>query len=454
MDNVKVKGDSNQYFLETKDNHHLYLKDINTLSEEKSEDSKRHKRADLHYKKAQLYYQLGKHDKAEYFYYKAAILSTNNCNIVNDLAKCFTLQSKLKKALESYIYLAIKYPDRALEMWHFKPKLIDYLNKAKDETDINYFIEIFERIILILKKRSKILDLLGELYWLKGEKTRALELKLLASNEKTLYRKKLNSLRVNSIDLSKVDLKMPDFLVLGPQKSGTTALYQYLTAHPNIYPASSKEIFFFDFEYEYNHGLDWYRSHFPVLPEFSYLTGEASATYFNNLKAPERIAKLLPNVKLIFIMRDPIDRAISDYYMKFRNGLESRSIEEAIISEIEFLKKESVNFLDPGSRFFNKHKGYVRNGLYFYFLKTYMNLFEPQRITFVTSEKLLNSPRKTMKNIFEFLGIEDYQGHYSVINKGGYSNNTNQLVINELSNFFTVHNQLLEDSINIKLAWK
>lgn len=521
MDNLKVKSDSNGYFLETKDNSHLYLKDddgtitlerfpwiekflgvktitdgyellyqlkrgdlakwtidsfgvkqgYNTLKQKSLNDVAQEFQVNIHpfgeeqtrkiefdarahkyYKKAKSYYQLGEHEKAEYFYYKAATLSTSNYQFVNELARCLTLQSKLKEALEAYMYLAIKYPDKELEVFHFKSKIIAYINQAKDETVIDYFIEIFERIIVILKKRSKIFDLLGQLYWIKGEKTRALELKLLASNEKTVNQKQLSSLRVNSIDLSKVDFKTPDFLVVGPQKSGTTALYQYLTKHPHIYPASAKEIFYFDFKYDL--GFDWYRSHFPVLPEFSYLTGEASATYFNNVKALERISELLPKVKLIFLIRDPVDRAISDYHMKVRNGIESKSIEEAIISEIEFLKEKSVDFLEPDPEFFQKYKGYVRNGLYYYFLRTYMNMFEPQNITLVTSEKLLNSPRETMKTIFDFLEIEDYQGQYPLINKGNYSKKANQLVLNELSSFFATHNHLLEDLILTKLNWQ
>ena len=521
MNNVKVKSDSNGYFLEIAENPHLYLKDakgtitterfpwiekflgvkiitdgyellyrlkkgefakwtidsfgvkqgqknlqkksldaiaqefqvdINSLSKEKLEELKRQEKANKYHTKAKLYYQLGKHDKAESFYYKAAMLSTNNYQLVNELAKCCTIQLKLKQALEAYMYLAIKYPDRELDIWHLKSKLIAHLNHTKDETVINYFIEIFERIVLILKKRSKVLELLGQLYWLKGEKTRALELKLLASNEKTLNQKKLTSLRVNSLDISKVNFKMPDFLVIGPQKSGTTALYKYLTEHPHIYPASAKEIFFFDIKYD--HGIDWYRSHFPVLPEFTYLTGEASATYFNDLQALERIAELLPKVKLIFIIRDPVDRAISDYYMKVRNGVESRSIEEAIISEIEFLNQESVDFLNPDPKFFHKHKGYVRNGLYFYFLKTYMNMFKSQNMTLINSEKLLHSPRETMKTVFDFLGVEDFPGKYPLINKGNYSKKTNRLVLNELSKFFKNYNLLLEELIEVKLNWQ
>ena len=347
--------------------------DINCISQQEDEKIKQAKLVNKYYEKAKKYYRLGQHNKAEHFYYKTATLATNNYQFVNELATCLTLQSKLEEALEAYLYLAIKYPDRALNLSQFKIKLIAYINHHKDSIVVDSFIEIFERIASILKRRSHILNFLGELYWHKGEKSKALELKLLAANEKFLNRKKSQSLDIDSININKIDFKIPDFLIIAPQKSGTTALYQYLVQHPSIYPASLKEIFFFDLNYDF--GLDWYKSHFPVLPEIRYLTGEASPTYFNNLQAPERIAESFPNVKLIFLIRDPVDRAISDYYMKVRNGVEKRAIEEAIIPEINFLQQESVDFLDPGSKFFKKNKGCVRNGLYFYFFKSIHEYF-------------------------------------------------------------------------------
>ena len=354
--------------------------------------------------------------------------------------------------MDTYLFLAAKYPDIDLNIWHFKHRLITYIKKTKKSELLNQSIEIFERITSITYNRSSALELLGELYWHRGKTSKALQLKALASTEKNLRLKNIKLPNSDQIDISEQTLRLPDFLVIGPQKSGTTALYQYLTDHPHICSASVNEIFFFDFKYDF--GIDWYKSHFPIIPEFDYLTGEASATYFNSVKAMERIAEILPNVKLIFIIRDPIDRAISDYYMKVRDGLESRDMKEAIISEIDFFKRESVDFLEPGSKFFIKHKGYVRNGLYFYFLKMYMDVFDLQNTILINSGKLLNSPRETMKTVFEFLGVEDHKGHYPLINKGNYSKKVDQSVFNDLSNFFKPHNQLLEDLIYTKLNWK
>jgi hypothetical protein len=426
--------------------------DINSLSQQEFKKLKEKELIHKYSEKAKTYYYLGKHNKAEYFYLKAAILSNDNYIFVKELATCFTLQFKFKQALEAYLYLAIKYPDRELNTLHLKQKLMSYIKQAEDLTIIDYSIEILEKIISISKKRNYIFDLLGELFWYKGEKTKALELKLLASNERTLNQKKINSLNIVSIDISKVNFKIPDFLVIGPQKSGTTALYQYLTEHPHIYPASVKEIFFFDLNYKL--GIDWYKSHFPVLPEFKYLTGEASATYFNKLEAPERIASLIPDVKLIFIIRDPVYRAISDYHMKLRNGVESRNKEEAIIEEINYLKEKSLDFVDIGKNFFKVHKGYVRNGLYFYFIKAYLDKFSKNSIIVINSQQLLEQPRETMKNIFNFLGVENYVGNYPLINVGNYSKQENDFIVAELANFFKPYNQMLEELIDLRLNWQ
>src|SRR5687768_13237463 len=99
--------------------------------------------------------------------------------------------------------------------------------------------------------------------------------------------------------------RLPDFLIIGAQRGGTTSLYRYLTEHPEIDPAVRKEIHFFSRHHE--QGLDWYRAHFPRRDESS-LVGEASPNYLVHPDVPARVAAALPRVKLIALLRNPVDR--------------------------------------------------------------------------------------------------------------------------------------------------
>src|SRR5437588_5706883 len=111
---------------------------------------------------------------------------------------------------------------------------------------------------------------------------------------------------------------LPDFLIIGTQRGGTTPLYHYVQTHPSITPATTTDTHFFD--KKYGKGLAWYRGHFPTIIEKYYaqhlrdrafLTGEACSTYLFYPHTPKRIAQVLPRVKLIVLLLNPVDRAYS-----------------------------------------------------------------------------------------------------------------------------------------------
>jgi hypothetical protein len=114
---------------------------------------------------------------------------------------------------------------------------------------------------------------------------------------------------------------LPDFIIIGAMKSGTTSLYNYLVQHPNVLKGAKKEIHFFDWQYE--KGLPYYRSQFPTQPykifmrsfrKYEFICGEASPYYFFHPHVARRVAQDLPHVKLIAILRNPVDRAYSHYW--------------------------------------------------------------------------------------------------------------------------------------------
>ncbi len=108
--------------------------------------------------------------------------------------------------------------------------------------------------------------------------------------------------------------RLPDFIILGAQRAGTSSLYYYLSQHPQILPAVRKELHFFDDHYR--RGLGWYRSQFPTRGARGTITGEATPYYLSHPHAPARIQRLLPQARLIVLLRNPVERAISHYFFE------------------------------------------------------------------------------------------------------------------------------------------
>jgi hypothetical protein len=142
---------------------------------------------------------------------------------------------------------------------------------------------------------------------------------------------------------------LPDFIIIGGQRCGTTSLFNYLTQHPDVFPSCPKEVHYFSIHY--HKGVNWYRSHFPLVMQKSYVerghdrrfvAGEATPYYIAHPHAPQRIAETVPEAKLIVLLRNPVDRAYSHYHYEVKNGLETLSFAEAIDREDERLAGEQA----------------------------------------------------------------------------------------------------------------
>lgn len=160
---------------------------------------------------------------------------------------------------------------------------------------------------------------------------------------------------------------LPDFVIIGAQKSGTTSLYHVLSQHPYVRPAARKELHYFSIFF--HRGLDWYRSCFPS-PEQeagrSTITGESSPYYLFHPHAPRRMAEALPQTRLIVLLRNPVDRAYSHYQMIANFGHEPLTFEEAIEAEEVRLSGEKAKMLDDGQYFSFAHQyfSYLAKGIY------------------------------------------------------------------------------------------
>ncbi|BAI88951.1 tetratricopeptide repeat protein [Arthrospira platensis NCB002] len=244
----------------------------------------------------------------------------------------------------------------------------------------------------------------------------------------------------------------PNFIIIGAQKAGTTSLYEYLCHHPQVIPNLHKEVDFFI--WQYYRGLDWYLAHFPPIPPGGeFLTGEASPSYIVDSKVCDRLYQAFPKVKLIVTLRNPVDRAFSQY-QDHRNwmGQEKRTLQQAMIDEIAIL--DTID--DPtlaGRKFWGCQYGYLLRGMYVYFLEKWMQKFPPEQLLIISSEQLYTQPQNTLKQVFEFLGLPDHQlSEYPRYTAGSY-NPIPETLHQTLGDFFRPHNHKLEELLGKKFHW-
>ena len=212
-------------------------------------------------------------------------------------------------------------------------------------------------------------------------------------------------------------MRLPDFLGVGTQKGGTTYLYELLKRHPQVFLAEPKEQHFFSLHWQ--RGADWYRSQFASEQE-SQICGEITPYYLFHPEAPARIQSLLPNVKLIVLLRDPVERALSQYFHSRRLGLDHLDLEEAFAAEADRLKN-SVEALKQGlPHISHQQHSYLSRSRYEEQLKRYGLHIASNQILLLKSEDLFLETELIWGKIMEFLGLNSsicpqlnpvYQGH-------------------------------------------
>lgn len=197
---------------------------------------------------------------------------------------------------------------------------------------------------------------------------------------------------------------LPDFLILGAQKAGTTALYAYLRWHPDITGPSFKEISFFDRHYA--HGERWYRAHLPLRRRA--LVGEASPSYLFHPQAPERVARMLPESRLIALLRNPVERAFSHYQHEVALDREPLSFEEAIDREDERMRGELDHMLRDPSYFSHAwwNYTYVARGRYAEQLERWFGAFPREHLLVLLTDELAADTPGTYRRVLDFLGAE------------------------------------------------
>ncbi|ELT90114.1 hypothetical protein CAPTEDRAFT_89077 [Capitella teleta] len=256
--------------------------------------------------------------------------------------------------------------------------------------------------------------------------------------------------------------RLPQCLIIGVRKGGTRALLEFLNLHPNI-AAEKKEMHFFDDEVNYNRGLEFYRKRMPYSYE-DQVTLEKTPAYFVEEVVPGRVSAMNSSIKLILILRDPVERAISDYMQIYTTRHERGKTHETF---------ENLAF-DAMTGDVNKSYKAIRRSIYHRHMERWLEHFPLHQFHFVSAENLVQNPVEELRKVEDFLQIDhrltqdhfyfnQTRGFYCMHlqhrqkclapSKGRAHIPIDQDVIYKLREFFRPHNQEMYELVGMNFGW-
>ena len=257
---------------------------------------------------------------------------------------------------------------------------------------------------------------------------------------------------------------LPDYLIIGAQRAGTTSLHRYLVQHPGVRTMlRTKGVHFFDTAY--GRGMSWYASRFPTRLAAWWVarrhgvelrTGEASPYYLFHPQVPRRVAEHLPRVKLIALLRDPVVRAHSHYQHEAARGFEPLSFEEAIEAEPARLAGETERMLAEPlyHSFAHQHHSYLARGRYFEQLERWRALFDDRQLLVVSSERFFAEPDHTFQRVLEFLELPAFTPPGGYEKHNGYDyRRMGEGVHRRLVEHYREPNRRLYESLGDDFGW-
>ncbi|MCK5222374.1 MAG: sulfotransferase, partial [Candidatus Aminicenantes bacterium] len=200
---------------------------------------------------------------------------------------------------------------------------------------------------------------------------------------------------------------LPNFFIVGAPKAGTTSLYHYLNGHPDIFMSDPKELNYFSGSEIKSQGLyyntyivkdlDKYEKHFKNSTGET-AAGEASVSYLFYKEVPEKIYELIPDAKIIIILRDPVKRAHSHFLMDERLGYINYSFEDIVYSKKKIAEYELF------------YQQYVELGFYHDQVKRYLDTFGKNRVRVYFFDEFNKNPGFVLKDLYQFLGVKEHSG--------------------------------------------
>ena len=268
----------------------------------------------------------------------------------------------------------------------------------------------------------------------------------------------------------------PSFLIIGAQKGGTSALHAYLSEHSHVMPATKKEIGFFHKDVAYDRGLIWYHSHFPLPHHLGdgAVTFEATPEYLYSAKSARRIHRYDPDIRLAVLLRDPVDRAYSHWNMLrkmlrrkpeflFQRTRDSdpavRAWADRILANESFPgfgeavreELEMIEANDPAPE-----PSYLRRGLYYEQLMTYLRYFDRDQVMVIDSRSLIHDRVETLGKIGEFLQLPAHEWSsedLALRNVNVYQEDLSARARVFLRDFYRPHNEKLYQLLGRDFGW-
>lgn len=318
-----------------------------------------------------------------------------------------------------------------------KSTLIDsLLGRVKTDEFDNYYENIQTRVSNDISKHTKIFHIVKKLYSIYSNITGPFHM-------------------------------LPEFVVIGPGHCGTTSMFElYLRSNPNILPSKNKEIFYFDINYKKS--LNWYKQFFPTiftkffrsLRSKKTITGEATPNYFFHPFAAEKMKKVIPNVKIILMLRNPVNRTISNYRFHYLYGKQKLTFEKALERERELYEGEYEKFLKSKDleKDVDTTLSYLARSRYAEALERFLLYFDKKQILFLNSDEYFKNSIKEYNKILSFLGLPYHEP--KIIGKRGISppglykdSEISQTTIDSLKKYFEPWNEKLFNMIGERFDW-
>ncbi|MEU5567049.1 sulfotransferase family protein [Micromonospora musae] len=259
---------------------------------------------------------------------------------------------------------------------------------------------------------------------------------------------------------------LPDFLIIGTKRGGTTSLWNYLVQHPlvpRLFPAWNTKASHY-FEENWRRGEPWYRSHFPTQRQRETLAsrhggparvGEAAPLYMFHPLAAQRVAALMPSVRLIVLLRDPVERAYSHWKERRTHGIEPLDFADALAAEEERIAGERERLIAEPEYHSERHDWYTyrARGRYLEHLEPWLARFDPDQFLFLPSENLYRDARATYRRTLDFLGLPHHDLPEFKVYNDRRSAPLDPEVREELTAYYQPHNDALRRRLGLDLDW-